>query len=166
MRSVALLLLVALAPLAVGAPGPSQSGHATGAFVVQEWDIHDFWLNGTAPRWVNLTVAWTTSPTRAAEDLSFTVYKPGVWDAKCPPSRSSCAFVQQPGDIYAQSRGCPPFNNGKEGGPLKDMPPGRYHVVVEGNLGLGVPYTLTTDAGTLGYNGTSRVAGSVYVLPC
>ncbi|HLE95954.1 MAG TPA: hypothetical protein VI997_01160 [Candidatus Thermoplasmatota archaeon] len=166
MRALVIVILAAVAipPVATGAT--SVSGFATGAFVQQEWDVYNLWVNTT--RTISLVVTWSDpfgpADLRRAEDLSLSIYQPGVWDEKCRPERDPCAFVE-PDDYYARSIGCPPFNNGMEGGFLPDVPAGRYHVVVEGNLGITVPYTLTTDYASLTYNIT-RAAGAVFVPPC
>lgn len=138
---------------------------STGAFVVQEWDLFNFWVNGTAAR--DLVADWSASATSDAEALGITIYKPGVWDAQCPPNRANCQFVQRPQDIYAQASTCPGLNAGRVGGPLPAaMPAGRYHVVVEGIFGESVPYKVSSLNHALTKNDSTRLTVAVFVPPC
>lgn len=173
---VAVLAAVVLAAPLAGAAG-KVTGETNGLVVRQQWEVFNYWHNATGN--VALELRWwnnlSSVDARRASDLSITVYKPGRWDAQCGASAGSCPYFQSESDIYAQSgsgtavlpyqNGCAPTNNGLETLSMPAMPTGRFHVVVEGDVGLDVPFILRASAGSLTYNGTA-FAFVVYVPPC
>lgn len=182
MRKPAVLATVLLTLLAAAAvaSGNTVSGHRlTGTAVLQEWHLYSFWANTTAVQ--NLVVDWRESPTFPTEDLSVTIYKPGTFDRLCPGTRDErtidangvgvvlssggdCFFAPSSSDTYAYSTGCP--GDGVEGGVVGVMPLGRYDVFVEGNIGVDVPYKVSSTSGDLVYRLGMTGAIAVFIPPC
>lgn len=163
MRAALLVLLVVLAAAPLAAGNSVSGQRLTGAAVFQEWHLYSFWVNTTGPQ--DLRVDWRASPTFPAEDLSITIYKPGTFDRECPPDRD-CVFTPAPSDTYAVSAGCVP-SDGREGGTLAPgMPLGKYDVFVEGNVGVDVPYTISSASGDVRFRLGMTGAIAVFIPPC